>query len=444
MSNQPEVTIIIVNYNTQHEILACLKSIQSISYPKDKYRVVIFDNNSTDLSKIKIQEKYPNIPFIAHTQNIGFGPAINAVVSKIETPYFVLLNPDTIVTKDWLSALVSRIESSKQIAAVNSLSYLDTKYTDYSIHVDTHSHTNNSYYHLHGNKDIHLLHNNHFLHKKGSIEIQTGLTFIQPLKHKKNAVFIESQRNSTSKAKIIIQQGNNTKEYIAKNDGFSSYRLNSDYSYFVVQNAGNLLFKSGFSRDRGAVIGEKEQIYYPDAHAKSYFHSPAELQAVSGVSCIIRTKAFKEVHMFDPDFFMYYEDIDLSIRLRKKGYKLYFEPDSVVYHKHSTSSGEWSSFFRFHTDKGRLLLLLKHFPLPVFIYELLLYTKKTTVVTLKLLKYKAKSHWELADKTSILFHPKKNTLIWIAKKCLSSLGKKKKVMQIIKNTLHNKIYSQAL
>lgn len=443
MSNKLEVTILIVSYNTKEEILACLSSLKKITYPKDKYKVVIFDNNSTDLSEISIRKKYPEIPFIAYRENIGFAAAVNAVISKIDTPFFVLLNPDTVVTKNWLTTLVKRIKSSEKIAAVNSLTYLEQKFTDYTVSLDpTEKPSEDIYYHLHGNDDVHLLHSNQELYKDGFIPLSQGLSFIEPIRDQASSLVLEN-RKATAHT-LHVQQGKKISTISLPGKGFQKVELQSDYSYFVVQNAGNIIFKSGYSRDRGAVVSNLQQIYYPDAHVGSYFHKPTPIQAISGVSCIIRTSAFKEVGMFDPRYFMYYEDIDLSIRLRKSGYTLYFEPESVLYHAHSVSSQEWSPFFRYHTEKGRLLLLLKHFPLYVFAWEYFIFIQKTTTVALKLLKYKLRNYWELADTTSLEFQPKKNTVLSIARECFNAVKNKNELLALLKNIRNNKIYSESL
>ena len=148
--------------------------------------------------------------------------------------------------------------------------------------------------------------------------------------------------------------------------------------------------------------------------------------------------------MFDPSFFMYYEDIDLSIRLRKMGYRLVFEPNSIVFHSHSTSSKEWSPFFRFHVEKGRLLLLLKHYPIQVFFQELSSYTFMTLVLAAKLIRYKMRNYWELADETSLLFHSKKNVVVFITKELIKALTTPNVFKSLLINTFHNRIYKEAL
>lgn len=53
---------------------------------------------------------------------------------------------------------------------------------------------------------------------------------------------------------------------------------------------------------------------------------------VWGHGMFLRVSALQEVGLFDPDFFMYYEDLDLCHRMRQAGYQVWFEPSAVMWH----------------------------------------------------------------------------------------------------------------
>jgi GT2 family glycosyltransferase len=73
-----------------------------------------------------------------------------------------------------------------------------------------------------------------------------------------------------------------------------------------------------------------------------------------------------DVGPLDDTFFMYYEDTDLSWRMRLRGWRIVYEPTAVIEHVHSGSSGEWSPFFIFHVDRNRLFMIIKNGP-PSFV-----------------------------------------------------------------------------
>jgi GT2 family glycosyltransferase len=57
---------------------------------------------------------------------------------------------------------------------------------------------------------------------------------------------------------------------------------------------------------------------------------------------------------------MYYEDTDLSWRLRARGWSIRYEPTAVIRHVHAATSKEWSPRWVFHVDRNRLLMLVKN------------------------------------------------------------------------------------
>jgi GT2 family glycosyltransferase len=58
----------------------------------------------------------------------------------------------------------------------------------------------------------------------------------------------------------------------------------------------------------------------------------AKVDYVWGHGMFMRTSALKEVGFFDPDLFMYYEDLDLCLRMQRAGYEIWYEPAAVMWH----------------------------------------------------------------------------------------------------------------
>lgn len=93
-----------------------------------------------------------------------------------------------------------------------------------------------------------------------------------------------------------------------------------------------------------------------------------EIGACSGGAMIIWKNIFQDIGDFDPTYFMYYEDVDLSWRVRLKGFRILPAQSSVVYHFGSATSRissiptEWDvpPFFAFHTTKNYIYCWLKN------------------------------------------------------------------------------------
>ena len=63
-----------------------------------------------------------------------------------------------------------------------------------------------------------------------------------------------------------------------------------------------------------------------------------KIDALMGGAFLVKREVFERVGGFNPNMFLYYEDIDLSLRIRDLGYKLYYVGTSEVYHDHMASS----------------------------------------------------------------------------------------------------------
>jgi GT2 family glycosyltransferase len=118
-----------------------------------------------------------------------------------------------------------------------------------------------------------------------------------------------------------------------------------------IQNAGSLLLSDGSGADRG--FHERDHGQYDRVE---------EVFGACGAAVLYRREMLEDVGRFDDTFFMYYEDTDLSWRMRLRDWKVLYEPRAVVHHVHTGSSGEWSPFFTFHVDRNRLFMILKNAP----------------------------------------------------------------------------------
>jgi hypothetical protein len=77
-----------------------------------------------------------------------------------------------------------------------------------------------------------------------------------------------------------------------------------------------------------------------------------------GAATALRTAAVAEVGGFDPRFFLYYEDVDLSWRLWLAGWRVRYQPRAVVHHAHSASTSTRAGLHTFYTERNRLACLV--------------------------------------------------------------------------------------
>ena len=94
----------------------------------------------------------------------------------------------------------------------------------------------------------------------------------------------------------------------------------------------------------------------------------SEVKYITGCAVLIRTKVLQEIGLLNKTFFAYFEDIDLGVRITKKGFKNVFYPESVIYHYGSISTGEKSEFYYFLSCRNRLIFAKKHTNILWFIF----------------------------------------------------------------------------
>lgn len=138
----------------------------------------------------------------------------------------------------------------------------------------------------------------------------------------------------------------------------------------IIDSAGQIAYAYGSVRDIG--IGKLDRPGFQ------------ERKAIFGTCCaavLYRTSALKDTGLFDERLFSLFEDVDLSWRTRLKGYKILYEPASVVYHKRGVSGKIEKNnkvIRRFYGFRNCLLITIRYYPLyyiikflPVHLYRLI-------------------------------------------------------------------------
>ena len=110
------VAVVILNYNTKHFLEKFLPSVLASQY--SNYTVYVVDNASSDQSVEFVKLNFPEIKIIQFKQNHGFTGGYNLSLKQINADYFILLNSDVEVDKNWIEPLVNLAESNEKIAAI--------------------------------------------------------------------------------------------------------------------------------------------------------------------------------------------------------------------------------------------------------------------------------------------------------------------------------------
>lgn len=121
--NIPDVSIIIVSYNTRELLRACLSSIVHAQEVGDVWEVIVVDNGSGDgsnklVESLKSKVKSLNIDLITNKTNVGFAAANNQGIRASTARYVLLLNSDTEIAPGVLRQLIEHMDKHQDIGAM--------------------------------------------------------------------------------------------------------------------------------------------------------------------------------------------------------------------------------------------------------------------------------------------------------------------------------------
>lgn len=121
----------------------------------------------------------------------------------------------------------------------------------------------------------------------------------------------------------------------------------------LVNSTGNVVGPDGAGTDRDWLVPADEE------------RSPAAVFGFCGGAAALRWPAAAAVGGFDADLFLYYEDTDLSWRLRAHGWDVRYVREAEARHRHAASSGATSPLFRYYNSRNSLTVVTRHAPVGV-------------------------------------------------------------------------------
>jgi len=127
---------------------------------------------------------------------------------------------------------------------------------------------------------------------------------------------------------------------------------------------------------RNSMIGSRQK-------DEGQFNEVKETEYAHGGGMLVPRKVIDEVGLMPEEFFLYYEELDWSVQIRRKGFKIYFQPKSLIYHKESMTTGKMSPLKTFYLTRNRILFMRRNVPLAgrsvFFLYFTLFTIPKNTI-----------------------------------------------------------------
>jgi GT2 family glycosyltransferase len=390
----PLVTVVVLNYDGAHLLPDCLDALAAQDLPDGRPAVWVVDNASTDGSLALLGDRYPWVRVLASPTNDGFAGGNNRALREVATPFVALLNNDARPEPDWLRRLLEPFAEAgaDRLAAVTAKLVFAPRFL--AVELATPGF-------LPGPLDGRRLGVRVYRVTVDGTDV-TGRVLWDRVAYRPEGegadrfrwtrpagrllVPVEGTAGADRPLRLGLRVAAETTKWLglAWAGGSGGGKAEPEPVDLevevpagvplvdVLNNAGGIVFRDGYGADRAYQVPDRGQ-----------YQRPEEVFAFCGAAVCLRTAALAEAGLFDDDFFLYYEDTDLSWRLRALGWRIRYQPAAVARHLHAASSGEWSPLFSFHTDRNRLLMLTKNARAGLAAREVLRYPLTTASLALR-------------------------------------------------------------
>ena len=375
-ADHPPVRIVVLNYNGTGRIERCLERLLATRYPD--LRVTVVDNASSDGSPASVEQTFPDVELIENGANLGFSRGNNRALRAATEPYVGLLNPDTEVEPDWLQPLVARLSGDPLAGGVGAKLLHQYDRLSLRLTVPTFSpplpDTRRLGVRFYGAESsagaadvirgAHGVELNQFGHPFRWTEADVELAV--PVCGRATTVRVDLA-GGDGRGPIAVSVCAGDQPLVEAEVPSERTTLRVDLSAEMVRRlarpaiecAGIMPLTDGSMRDRGThLLSGVPWSAWDD----STYSQPSEVFAVKGAAVLYRRSMLETLNYLDDGIFMYYEDADLAWRARRRGWRFWYEPDSVVRHEHAALSREWSPGFVRNVEFGKLRMLGKNAP----------------------------------------------------------------------------------
>lgn len=123
-------------------------------------------------------------------------------------------------------------------------------------------------------------------------------------------------------------------------------KIRFTWGHQPIQFAGYTRLTSITLRNKTIGYGEEDKGQYDTPHLTPYAH---------GAAMLVKREVIEKVGMMPECYFLYYEELDWSVMIRRAGYDIWYDPAFTVFHKESQTTGQTSPLKTFYTTRNRLL-----------------------------------------------------------------------------------------
>jgi len=124
-----DLTVIITSFYSSDKIFSCIESIEK------SIKIIVIENSNDEKLKEEIHSKYKNVECILSEENLGYGAGNNLGLSRVETSYALIVNPDVTLNTDAVNKFFLSINNLEDFGIIAPISQ-NEKYNNFNINND--------------------------------------------------------------------------------------------------------------------------------------------------------------------------------------------------------------------------------------------------------------------------------------------------------------------
>ncbi|NOY96086.1 MAG: glycosyltransferase family 2 protein [Chlorobi bacterium] len=204
-----------------------------------------------------------------------------------------------------------------------------------------------------------------------------------------------------------------------------SYQHKGQFEYAGA--AGGFIDKFGYPFCRGRILNVNEQ-------DEGQYDRPSPIFWATGACLFIRAGLFKMVGGFDEDFWAHMEEIDLCWRLKNRGFAVWYEPGSVVYHLGGGTLSYDNPKKIYLNFRNNLFMLFKNLPKGKAFFPFFVRMVLDGVAAIKfLVNLNLKAFWAVCKAHAVFY------------KNFSRFNRKRKLLQpVMSKPSHNEVFQSSI
>ncbi len=309
-----KTSIITINYNGLADTCAL---IDTIPFNDETLEVIVVDNASKKDEATYIEQRYPKVKVIRSKENLGFAGGNNLGIKAAHGQYLFFINNDTL--------LECRVQKAEGRVNFEGRANFEGRVQSAECRVLGPECRRQS--------------------AEGRVQ-SAECRVLGPECREQRSMDTGEKSEVTGFFQSLIDRLESSPKI-----GMVCPKIRFAWGNKPIQYAGYTPLSPITMRNRSIGFGEEDHGQYDMAHTTPYAH---------GAAMMVKREAIEKAGVMPECYFLYYEELDWSMMIRRAGYDIWYEPAWTIYHKESQATGQNSPLRTYYITRNRLMFVQRN------------------------------------------------------------------------------------